>query len=94
MSTFQVGKITIGPPKSSNLVDQMSGKFQMLNAKTELKLSLLFVYLIKNYNFIDLVILISYSITLVYMQANQIWSLLQQCQNFQGSFTIYSWAMS
>ena len=31
MSTFQVGKIMIGPPKSSNLVDQMSGKFQILD---------------------------------------------------------------
>ena len=33
-STFLVGKIVFGPPNSGNLVDRMSGKFQMLNVKT------------------------------------------------------------
>ena len=34
MSTFLVGKLVLRPQKSGNLVDWVSSKFQMLNAKT------------------------------------------------------------
>ena len=34
MSTFLVGKLVLRPQKSGNLVDWVSSKFQMINAKT------------------------------------------------------------